>query len=40
MELFKVPGVAETIDWATALTELDKIALDPGDGLGHDRRAC
>ncbi len=29
MELFKVPGVAETIDWATALTELDKIALDP-----------
>jgi hypothetical protein len=24
-----VPGVAETIDWATALTELDKIALDP-----------
>ncbi|WP_421849349.1 AAA family ATPase [Oricola sp.] len=29
MELFKVPGVAETIDWATALTELDKVALDP-----------
>jgi MoxR-like ATPase len=29
MELFKVPGVAETIDWAGALTELDKIALDP-----------
>jgi MoxR-like ATPase len=29
MELFKVPGVAETIDWASALTELDKIALDP-----------
>jgi len=29
MELFKVPGVAETIDWATALTELDKLALDP-----------
>ncbi|MFX5660768.1 MoxR family ATPase, partial [Acinetobacter baumannii] len=22
-DLFKVPGVAETIDWATALTELD-----------------
>ncbi|MGF7007165.1 AAA family ATPase [Aminobacter sp. BE322] len=29
IELFKVPGVAETIDWAGALTELDKIALDP-----------
>jgi MoxR-like ATPase len=29
LELFKVPGVAETIDWAGALTELDKIALDP-----------
>ena len=29
LELFKVPGVAETIDWAGALTELDKVALDP-----------
>ena len=29
IELFKVPGVAETIDWANALTELDKVALDP-----------
>ena len=29
MELFKNPGIAETIDWATALTELDKVALDP-----------
>ncbi len=29
IELFKVPGVAETIDWAGALTELDKVALDP-----------
>lgn len=29
IDLFKVPGVAETIDWASALTELDKIALDP-----------
>ncbi|MBB6466554.1 AAA family ATPase [Aminobacter carboxidus] len=29
VELFKVPGVAETIDWASALTELDKVALDP-----------
>jgi MoxR-like ATPase len=29
LELFKVPGVAETIDWASALLELDKVALDP-----------
>jgi len=28
-DLFKAPGVAETIDWATALTELDALALDP-----------
>ncbi|MDQ0315715.1 AAA family ATPase [Amorphus orientalis] len=28
-ELFKAPGVAETLDWATALAELDQIALDP-----------
>src|SRR5690606_11927227 len=29
LDLFKLPGVAETIDWAGALTELDKVALDP-----------
>ncbi len=29
LDLFKAPGVAETIDWAGALTELDKMALDP-----------
>jgi MoxR-like ATPase len=28
-DLFKLPGVAETLDWATALVQLDKIALDP-----------
>jgi MoxR-like ATPase len=28
-DLFKVPGVAETIDWATALTELNVLELDP-----------
>jgi len=36
-DLFKSPGVAETIDWANALMELDKIALDPetiSDTLG------
>ncbi len=29
LDLFKNPGVAETIDWASALTELDSVALDP-----------
>jgi MoxR-like ATPase len=29
MDLFKLPGVAETIDWTRALTELDRLALDP-----------
>jgi MoxR-like ATPase len=36
-DLFKAPGVAETLDWATALTELDAMALDPAtvsDTLG------
>jgi MoxR-like ATPase len=28
-DLFKSPGVAETLDWAGALTELDVVALDP-----------
>ncbi|CAK7256242.1 MoxR-like ATPase [Shinella sp. WSC3-e] len=37
LDLFKNPGVAETIDWASALTELDRVALDPetvSDTLG------
>jgi MoxR-like ATPase len=29
MDLFKSPGVAETLDWAEALIALDRIALDP-----------
>lgn len=36
-DLFKSPGVAETLDWAGALTELNVIALDPtivSDTLG------
>jgi len=28
-DLFKLPGVAETIDWATALTRLDQTELGP-----------
>lgn len=37
MDLFKLPGVAETIDWAHALTQLDCLSLDPemvNDTLG------
>jgi MoxR-like ATPase len=37
MDLFKLPGVAETIDWTKALVALDKLALDPdtvNDTLG------
>jgi MoxR-like ATPase len=30
MDLFKLPGVAETIDWAGALVHLDRVELDPG----------
>jgi MoxR-like ATPase len=36
-DLFKAPGVAETLDWATALVEMDAVALDPAvvsDTLG------
>jgi len=29
MDLFKAPGVAETLDWVSALSELDAVALDP-----------
>ncbi|MFL5093035.1 MAG: AAA family ATPase, partial [Xanthobacteraceae bacterium] len=37
LDLFKAPGVAETLDWAAALSELDAVALDPAtvsDTLG------
>jgi len=36
-ELFKLPGVAETIDWTKCLVELDRVTLDPAtinDTLG------
>jgi MoxR-like ATPase len=29
IELFKLPGIAETIDWTEALIQLDRVALDP-----------
>ena len=37
LDLFKAPGVAETIDWANALVALDAVRLDPAsvhDTLG------
>ena len=37
MDLFKAPGIAETLDWAEALVALDRVALDPqtvADTLG------
>ena len=29
LELYKLPGIAETIDWTRALMELDAVVLDP-----------
>jgi MoxR-like ATPase len=37
LDLFKAPGIAETLDWAEALIALDRVALDPqtvADTLG------
>jgi MoxR-like ATPase len=37
LELYKLPGIAETIEWARALMELDSVVLDPAvlqDTLG------
>ena len=37
LDLFKAPGIAETLDWADALTALDRVTLDPetiADTLG------
>ena len=28
-DFYKLPGIAETLDWAEALVQLDKVALDP-----------
>jgi MoxR-like ATPase len=30
LDLFKAPGIAETLDWAEALVALDRVTLDPG----------
>jgi hypothetical protein len=29
MDLYKLPGVAETLDWTSALVALDQTALEP-----------
>jgi hypothetical protein len=29
VELYKLPGIAETIEWTRALMELDALVLDP-----------
>ena len=37
LDLFKAPGIAETLDWAEALVALDRVTLDPqtvADTLG------
>ena len=37
MDLFKLPGIAETIDWTEALMQLDVLELNPhaiNDTLG------
>jgi MoxR-like ATPase len=34
LELYKLPGIAETIEWTRALIELDAIVLDP-ETVGH-----
>jgi MoxR-like ATPase len=37
MDLFKLPGIAETIDWANSMVELNRVSLDPetiNDTLG------
>jgi hypothetical protein len=30
IELYKLPGIAETLEWARALMALDALVLDPG----------
>ena len=39
-DFYKSPGVAETIDWATALTELDARSLTAAGGRRYARRAA
>ena len=36
LELYKLPGIAETIEWTRALMELDSLVLDP-ETINHTR---
>ncbi len=38
LDLYKVPGVSETIDWVAALVALDRETLDPEADRRHARR--
>ena len=40
MDLFKLPGIAETIDWAEALMQLDVLELTPAGDQRHAGRAA
>jgi hypothetical protein len=40
MDLFKLPGIAETIDWTEALMQLDVLELTPERDQRHARRAA
>ena len=40
MDLFKLPGIAETIDWTEALMQLDALELDAGGDQRHAGRAA
>ncbi len=40
MDLFKAPGIAETLDWAEALIALDKHRARSADGRRHAGRAA
>ncbi|CCD35976.1 carbon monoxide dehydrogenase D protein [Candidatus Paraburkholderia kirkii UZHbot1] len=40
LDLFKAPGVTETLDWCRALAALSVSELDPQSGAGRTRSAC
>ena len=40
VELYKLPGIAETIEWTRALMQLDALVLDPDGDPGHAGRAA
>ena len=40
MELYKLPGVSETLDWVAALAALDRDTLDPDSRRSDARRGA